>query len=222
VFAHGWLLVSGEKRSKTKTNQIAPADLVKDFGVDGFRYHFMTDQRFGPDGDFSYEGMVARDNTDLATNLGNLLARVATVVGKKCDGVGPAPRPDSPLASIASECYEEAAAGWQAVQPSVALDATWRLLRETNAYLEANEPWKLDPGAEVDAVMGDALETLRIVAVLATPALPNVCAEIWRRIGLDGTPSEQRLPGAAAWGGYPGGLEVDKGDSLFPRIVPAT
>ena len=59
VFAHGWLLVGGEKMSKTKTNQIAPADLVADFGVDGFRYHFLADQRFGPDGDFSYEGMVA-------------------------------------------------------------------------------------------------------------------------------------------------------------------
>ena len=87
-------------------------------------------------------------------------------------------------------------------------------------YLEANEPWKLDPGPEVDAVMGDALETLRIVAVLATPALPNVCAEIWRRIGLDGTPSEQRLPTAAEWGGDPGGLPVEKGASLFPRIAP--
>ena len=59
VFAHGWLLVGGEKMSKTRLNQIAPADLVADFGVDGFRYHFMADQRFGPDGDFSYEAMVA-------------------------------------------------------------------------------------------------------------------------------------------------------------------
>ena len=69
--------------SKTKLNQIAPADLVADFGVDGFRYHFLADLPFGPDGDFSYEGMVARYNADLANNLGNLLSRVATVVGKQ-------------------------------------------------------------------------------------------------------------------------------------------
>ena len=81
--------------SKTSLNQIFPADLVDDFGVDGFRYHFLRDNPFGPDGDFSYEGMVNRYNTDLANNLGNLLSRVATVVGKKCDGIGPAPSPDS-------------------------------------------------------------------------------------------------------------------------------
>ncbi len=88
--------------SKTALNQIAPADLVPTFGVDGFRYHFLRDQAFGPDGDFSYEGMVARYNADLANNLGNLLARVSTVVERKCGGIGPAPDPTSPLASIAA------------------------------------------------------------------------------------------------------------------------
>ena len=64
----------------------------------------------------------------------------------------------------------------------------------------------------------DALEALRIVPVLASPALPGTCAEIWRRLGLDGTPQDQRLPEAAAWGGYPGGLPVSKGPPLFPRL----
>src|SRR5204863_111684 len=81
--------------SKTKLNQIAPADLVPEFGVDAYRYHFLRDLPFGADGDFSYEGMVARYNADLANNFGNLLSRVATVVGKKCGGVGPAPDPSS-------------------------------------------------------------------------------------------------------------------------------
>ena len=104
------------------------------------------------------------------------------------------------------------------MQPSVALDATWRLIRETNALLEATEPWKADPGPEVDGVLGDALEALRIVAILASPATPDASAEIWRRIGLDGSPQEQRLPAAAEWGQYPGGLTVEKGSPLFPRI----
>ncbi len=78
VHVHGYLLVGGEKMSKTALNQIAPADLLPEFGVDGFRYHFLRDQPFGPDGDFSYEGMVARYNADLANNFGNLPARVAT------------------------------------------------------------------------------------------------------------------------------------------------
>jgi methionyl-tRNA synthetase len=103
--------------------------------------------------------------------------------------------------------------------PSAALDATWRIIRETNALLEDTEPWKLDPGPEVEAVLGDALEALRIVAVLASPALPTACAEAWRRIGLDGSPLDQRVPAAAQWGGYPGGLAVTKGAPLFPRLA---
>jgi methionyl-tRNA synthetase len=220
IYVHGFLLVGGEKMSKTRLNQIAPADLVADFGVDGFRYHFLRDQQFGPDGDFSYERMVDRYNADLANNLGNLLSRVATVVGSKCAGMGPAPSPSSPLAAVAADAYAAAAAAWARVAPSDALDATWRLIRETNAYLEANEPWKAEPGAAVDTVMGDALEVLRIVAVLAWPAVPASAGEVWRRIGLDGSPSGARLPESATWGGYPGGLAVEKGAPLFPRIKP--
>jgi methionyl-tRNA synthetase len=217
VHVHGFLLVGGEKMSKTRLNQIAPADLVDDFGVDGFRYHFLRDVQFGPDGDFSYEGMVARYNADLANNFGNLLARVATVVGKKCGGTGPAPRADSPLAAVAASVLDEASRAWAAILPHDALDATWRLIRETNSFLEANEPWRMDAGPEVDAVMGDALEALRIVTILASPAIPNACDEAWRRIGLVGSPSSAHLPDAAAWGGYPGGLPVEKGTPLFPR-----
>ena len=217
VAAHGWLLVGGEKMSKTRLNQIAPADLVADFGVDGVRWHFLRDVSFGPDGDFSYEGMVTRFNADLANQLGNLASRVATVVGKKCDGVGPAPSPSSPLASVAADAYAAASTGWARPNPSEALEATWRLVRETNAYLEANEPWKAAPGPELDEVMGDALEALRIVCVLAWPAIPRSCDALWSRLGLPGSVADQRLPDAASWGGYPGGLPVEKGDPLFPR-----
>jgi methionyl-tRNA synthetase len=217
VHVHGFLLVGGEKMSKTRLNQIAPADLVDDFGVDGFRYHFLRDVPFGPDGDFSYEGMVARYNADLANNFGNLLARVATVVDKKCGGTGPAPRADSPLAPLAAAVVDDASRAWDAILPHDALDATWRLIRETNSFLEANEPWKMDVGPGVDAVLGDALEALRIVTILASPAIPSACDEAWRRIGLVGSPSSARLPDAVAWGGYPGGLPVEKGTPLFPR-----
>ncbi len=218
VAVHGYLLVGGEKMSKTALNHIAPDDLLPTFGVDGFRYHLLRDQSFGPDGDFSYEGLVSRYNADLANNLGNLLSRVATVVGRKCAGVGPAPDPASALAGVVGEAYAAAADAWQRVAPSEALDATWRIVRETNAALEAAEPWKAEPGPAVDAALGDALESLRVLAVLASPAVPSAAAEIWRRIGLSGSPTDQRLPGAASWGGYPGGLPVATGSPLFPRV----
>lgn len=217
VAAHGWLLLSGEKISKTKLNQISPREVVDEYGVDPVRYHFLRETPFGLDGDFSGEGLVARYNSDLANNLGNLLSRVATVVASKCGGIGPAPRPGSPLSAAADATYKDVAAAWDRLAPSEALDATWRLIRETNAHLEAAEPWKSEPGPEVDAVLGDALEALRIVTVLVSPAIPTAAGEIWRRLGLPGAVSDQRLPAAAAWGGYPGGLPVEKGPPLFPR-----
>ena len=218
VFVHGFLTVGGEKMSKTALNQIGPAELVDVFGVDGYRYHFLRDQPFGPDGDFSFEGMVARYNADLANNLGNLLARVATVVGSKCGGIGPAPDPDSPLAGVAAASFDAASAAWERVAPSIALEETWKLVGAANAFLENNEPWKMEPGPDVDRVMGDALEVLRIVAVLSSPAIPGSAATIWERIGLDGSPTDVAVPESVRWGGYPGGLTVTKGDPLFPRI----
>ncbi|MGH9102119.1 MAG: methionine--tRNA ligase [Acidimicrobiales bacterium] len=218
VFVHGWLLVGGEKMSKTRLNQIAPGDLVADFGVDALRYHLLRDVPLGSDGDFGYESMVARYNSDLANNFGNLLSRVTTVVSGKCAGIGPAPSaPGSRLAEVAAEVAERASAAWAGFAPQEALEATWRLIRETNAELEAAEPWRAEPGPGVDAVLGDALEALRLAALLAAPAMPAACAAVWRRIGLEGTPGDQRLPGALRWGLYPGGLAVERGEPLFPR-----
>src|SRR5580692_9990852 len=102
VQVHGWLLLGGEKMSNSSVNQISPGELTADFGVDPVRYHLLRDIPFGSDGDFSAEGIASRYNTDLANNLGNLLSRVATVVGSKCGGLGPAPSGDSRLAGVAS------------------------------------------------------------------------------------------------------------------------
>jgi len=214
----GWLLVGGEKMSKTSGNVVNPLDLIDDIGLDGFRYYVLAETPYGSDGDFTYEGLVARYNSDLANNLGNLAARVATVVGKKCGGVGTAPSPDSPLAATAATALEATTAAWAEYQPSRALDATFQLVRATNAHLEANEPWKADPGPDVDRVMGDALEALRIVSILVSPAIPTTAQAVWERIGMNGDVADQRLPEAAAWGGYEPGATVTKGDPLFPRI----
>jgi len=217
VQVHGWLLLGGDKMSNSSVNRITPADLADEYGVDPLRYHLLRDIPLGSDGEFSAEGISARYNADLANTLGNLLSRVATVVGSKCGGVGPAPDGGSRLAGIAVDVLAEAVAAWDAGAPHLALESTWRLLRETNAELESAEPWKAEPGPEVDAVLGSALEVLRIVSILIVPAMPSSAREIWRRIGLEGDPADQRLPAAGAWGGYPGGRAVEKGAPLFPR-----
>lgn len=217
VAVHGFLLIGGEKLSKTGFAQIYPSDLVEEFGVDAVRYHLLREVPLGNDGEFSHEGMVSRFNSDLANNFGNLAARVATVVGKKCDGIGPKPLVDSPLANVAETVVRETCEAWAKFAPAEALEATWRLIRETNAFLETNAPWKSEPGPEVEAVLGSALEALRIVSLLSAAAMPTLSQTLWERLGLSGNVADQRLPDAAAWGGYPGGLPVVKGEPLFPR-----
>jgi len=215
----GWLLSGGEKMSKTSGNTVKPLDLIEDVGLDGFRYYVLADTPYGADGDFTYEGLVGRYNADLANNLGNLVARVATVVDRKCGGVGPAPDPASTLAAAAATAVADTTTHWDNVQPSRALEATWQLIRATNAHLEQNEPWKAEPGPAVDAVLGDALEALRIIAILASPAIPDTAQQVWERIGMPGAVADQRLPAATTWGQYASGAPVVKGASLFPRIA---
>ncbi|MDQ1449100.1 MAG: methionyl-tRNA synthetase, partial [Actinomycetota bacterium] len=220
VFAHGWLLVGGEKMSKTALNQIAPAELVADFGVDGFRYHFMVDQRFGPDGDFSYEAMVQRYNADLANNFGNLANRVLNMAMNYCGGVVPDQRADGPLREAAASAFSGLSDALNRLDFAGGFGSVWELIRATNAYIEDSKPWELNKQGDAQAVakvLGDCLESLRIVALLASPLIPNAAQELWRRLGLAGRPEDARLPEAAAWGRLPAGASLDKGAPLFPR-----
>ena len=209
--------------SKTSLNHIAPADLVPEFGSDGFRYHFVTDVRFGQDGDFSYEGMVARYNADLANNFGNLASRVLNMAVSYCGGSVPDARADGPLAAQAADRARRD--GGRVRRTSTyddAFGAVWQLIRDANAYIEEQQPWathKAGDAAATAAVLGDCLEALRIVALLASPVIPRAAAELWRRLGLAGTPEEQRLPDAARWGAAAtAGNALEKGAALFPRL----
>jgi methionyl-tRNA synthetase len=221
VFAHGFLLVGGEKMSKSKLNQIAPADLVGEFGVDGFRYHFLVDQRFGPDGDFSYEAMVARYNADLANNFGNLANRVLNMAVNYCGGVVPDTRADGPLVAAAAAAFDTLTERLEELDYSGGFGAVWELIRATNAYIEDRQPWALHKAGDeeaVAAVLGDCLETIRIVALLASPLIPRAATELWHRLGFTGRPEVERLPAGAAWGLLPAGSPLEKGSPLFPRI----
>jgi methionyl-tRNA synthetase len=221
---HGWLLLGGREAQQDRArpgqaHEIAPARLVEDFGVDGYRYHFLRDVPFGPDGEFSYEGMVARHNADLANNLGNLLSRVATVVERKCGGSVRAPA-DSPLAGLGRRRLRHRRRRLGPIQPSEALAATWSLIREANSHLEQHEPWKAGPGPEVDAVSAPRLEVLRLVASWRRRPCPRPA----RRCGpasacpgrTDDSRSRARRRGAAT-----PAAPVTKGAPLFPRLTVA-
>ncbi|MBU6496589.1 MAG: methionine--tRNA ligase [Acidobacteria bacterium] len=225
VQIHGWLLVGGQKLSKTmaaeggvRLTDISPVMLTDEFGVDPLRYYLVRETALGNDGEFSHEGITARYNTDLANNLGNLVARVTTIVAAKCDATTLVPRDDSELVAPAREAVDQARVAWARFAPSQALEATWSFIGATNAFLERHTPWKMEPGESLDAVMADALEAIRLVCILISPVMPRVAEEIWRRLRLAGSPSAAPEEEYLVWGRYRALEAVEKGEPLFPRI----
>lgn len=224
VVAHGWLLVGGEKMSKTSLNQIAPDDLVGTFGVDGFRYHFLRDVSFVSDGNFSWEGMVARYNTDLANDLGNLANRILNMVEQYRAGAVPAVTGSEPVDLALKQTAGDAVAalgGFADLGFNDALVGVWRLFGAANAYVEETAPWKLakdlSQNARLDEVLNGLLEVLRIGAILVSPVMPESAAKLWGQLNLPGSPDDPPYTETAAFGTFPA-VTIDRGAPLFPRI----
>jgi methionyl-tRNA synthetase len=165
--------------------------------------------------------MVNRYNADLANNFGNLANRVLTMANSYCGGAVPDARDDGPLRDAARTAFAQQREAMDRLDFSAAFGAVWDLIRAANSYIEERQPWatnKAGDAAATAAVIGACLEALRIVALLASPAIPRATAELWRRLGLPGRPEDARLPVAAEWGGLPVGNALDRGGPLFPRI----
>ena len=226
VQAHGWLLVGGEKMSKTRLTGIAPSELVEPFGSDAFRYFFQREIAFGQDGNFSWEGMVERYNADLANGLGNLASRVTAMVERYRDGVLPAPvsegAPEASVREAAERAYEEAS---QALRGDLAFEralaAIWRFVAAANGYISERKPWDLAKAGDDDAldtVLYTGAEALRVAALLVAPWLTKAAPKLWAALGVPGDLARAELPQALAWGGLPAGVRVTKAPSLFPRL----
>jgi methionyl-tRNA synthetase len=235
VFAHGWLLVGGEKMSKSKLTGIAPAQVVDDFGADAFRWYFLRAIQFGQDGAFSWEDMAARYTAELANGLGNLASRVAAMVGRYCGGVLPAAS-DVGVAEedVATELIDAVATADEAMDElrfHDALGAVYGFVTVVNGYLTAQEPWHVAKGMDVDAAararvettLYTAAEALRALAVLLNPVMPRAAAQLWLLLGAGpalGDLAAQPLTAAGRWGQLPAGVTVTKGAPLFPRLDP--
>ena len=228
VFAHGFLQIGGEKMSKTKLTGISPHDLVATFGSDGYRYYFLREISFGQDGNFSWESMVERYNFDLANDLGNLVSRVSSMIGRYLDGVLPDPPSEDELADVDRRLIEAQKASFDDMTTAVddlaphdALKAAWRFVRAGNAYVEEVAPWKLakEEGSDrrLEVVLYHLADALRLMAVMVFPAIPRAATELWSRLGLDGSPADKGFSDMA-WAGLPGGAKVTTGEPLFPRI----
>jgi methionyl-tRNA synthetase len=225
VFGHGFLLTKGEKMSKSKGNGLMPADLVKVFGVDAYRYYFMSDVQFGADGAISMERMVQVYNADLANTWGNLVSRVTNMTQKYFEGVVPA-APDTaaenPLREIADELYATYDACMARVDFTGAAAAVQKLASRVNLYVEESAPWALakDPAKaeELAAVLYNCLEAIRIIALYMAPFMPNTSADVMSRLGLEGLDTVTNIEELTTWGLLPEGNTVTIGDPLFPRL----
>ena len=231
VFAHGWLLVGGEKMSKTKLTGIAPSLIVDTFGSDAFRYYFLRAIQFGSDGSFSWEQIHAVYTSELANGLGNLASRVAAMVGRYFGGTLPGPVDAGPaeqaVADTLAETVRVADAAVTALRFHEALAAVDSFVDTVNGYVTEQEPWKVakddsEAGrARLATILYTAAESLRAIAVLHNPVMPKASAALWAQLGAGSSIGEldvQPLTNAGRWGVLPAGSIVTKGDALFPRV----
>lgn len=229
VFAHGWLLVGGEKMSKTRLTGIAPEQIVDHFGSDAFRYYFMRAIQFGQDGSFSWEDMSARYTAELANGLGNLASRATAMVERYRAGVLPAPGESTDaeehLHRLLGDVVAEADAAVCALDFASGITAVRRFIDAVNLYVTEQEPWVVAKdearAARLDTILYTVCESLRAIATLYNPVMPKAMQLLWEQIGASATLGplgEQRIDRVASWGQLPAGAAVSKGAVLFPRL----
>ena len=217
VQVHGYLLMDGEKMSKSLGNVLDPFEVIETFGVDALRFYLLRDVTFGGDGSVSTEAFERRYESELANELGNLASRSTAMLVRYRDGVVPDVERD--LRAELEPLCDEVAAAVDRCDLTGALDAIWKRVRRLNLYVQDNEPWTLakDPerAADLDRVLASAIAGVRTVAVLLAPGMPSATATLLEALGVPEIGYEQ-----AAWDA-PRVERVEKLAPLFPRTPAA-
>ena len=226
LLVHGYWNFGTQKISKSVGSHASLLELDAKFGYEAVRYFLLREMSFGLDAEFSEDALVRRINADLANDLGNLLSRTLSMLKKYRDGVVPARPQASELAAVAERAAAEVERHMNTFHSQRALGALWELVSAANRLIDTHAPWKLAKEGrheELDAALYEALEALRVTAVLLGPFLPKASAEILA--SLDAAvraqpPAEPPRFAQAAWGGLAPGTHVSpspKG-ALFPRM----
>jgi methionyl-tRNA synthetase len=224
VFAHGWFLIDAGKMSKSKGNVVQPKPIANVLGMDALRYYMLRETVFGQDGNFSYDALVQRYNSDLANGLGNLASRTLTMIEKYCGGAFPKGNAELSI-SLAPwrvpERIQQIRSLYEQYQFTRALEEIWRLITDVDLLISEQKPWALaeDPAkrGQVETVLWLAADTLRVVAVLAHPVIPASTERLWKALAQSGTVEGQRI-GELQWGTLRAGTKIAKAETLFPRV----
>ena len=228
VFAHGWLLVGGEKMSKSKLTGISPQSIVELIGSDAFRYYFMRAIILGQDGSFSWEDLVARYTAELANGLGNLASRVQAMVVKNFAGLLPVPgeltAAEKVLTDLLVKTAAQADSSIRAFDFQTGIVAVKEFIDAVNLYVTEQEPWTLAKKEDEQSrlrlatILYTVCESLRAISILYSPLMPKSMAALWSDIGADESGLGKNFADLATWGQLIPGVKITKSESLFPRI----